>query len=216
MKYISLIIILFIIIACDSERRNSYQSIQHEQDSIAQLKKDSAEKFYNKEQNKIIGDIEFGITEKQFKKLSEQFDAKNYDNELIKHKIGDYYYSTIQGYYYNNKLHEVDIMGSYIDYNDYNTVLINQVSLLKDIISKKYGPNSYGQGLIAGYSIEKDQSRLVYGWSVGTKDIHIRIANRGLYYSVDLEIFQPKIREIINKEFDKKKDSTSSKASEVL
>lgn len=177
--------------------------------------KDSIQQFHNKEQNKVISDIEFGITKKQFQKLSEKYENTHVKDNIY-YTIGDYVFSRMDGYYYKDKLHEVDFDGDLINYKYYDTQLLEQVRVLKSIISNKYGPSTYGDGPIESYRTQEDRSYLAYGWTVGTKEIQIKIRNRGVYYSVDMEIFQMPIRKIINEEYQKKQDSTASKAANTL
>ena len=174
--------------------QNNPQSASVKLDStnikIEQLK--TLEKI--KDQRKVIGDIEFGINKMSFTRSKNKFLKASHPNEYkTQYSLGNYIFSTIEGEFNESKLYKVVISGSYIHYDAYNSELISQVEALKLILQKKYGEPTSGDGAPQWHKTDKHYSYLAYEWVVGLKSIQMRVCNRGLYFTLDIHIFQPEV-----------------------
>jgi len=168
------------------------------------------------EQKKVISNIEFGMSELESKKLIKEFvksSEKKYDEESTfnDHFIGDYEFSSygVFGVYENDSLFFLKVGGKNIHYDYYERDLNHQLGFIKDVIYSKYGEPTLNNGLPERYKINEESSFTAYSWTVGTKNIDITIDEDGLYYSVDLYIYQP---EILNMRTERRKAKNKEKA----
>ncbi len=170
-----------------------------------------------KEENKVLGNITFGVSETQFEQDLAKFKSTLAHNEFeTVFVIGDYIVSDIKGSFDNHKLYKLTTSGDFVPYQRYKEELLPQVEILKDLIAKSYGAPHSGTGAPAGNSIEKGYSYLAYSWKIGSKTIEIRVTNRDLYYTADLKIYQPKVEALIEKREANKETRTLEKTDEVL
>jgi len=147
--------------------------------------------FSEADENKVIGNINFGIDSTQFKNEHKAFIATLDHNEFQTiHAIGGYLFSKLSGKFDLNKLAEVSTTGDLIAHERYNAELLPQVDILKELIIKKYGEPHSGTGAPDYKVLKKDQATTAYSWTIGSKVINIDITNRGDYNSCDLKIFK--------------------------
>lgn len=170
------------------------------------------------DEKKVIGDIEFGITEKVFNKQSDKFRKSSFQKSdvLSPYHIGEYKFSDLNGRFDDKKLYSVTLKGRYIHYDDYKSELLHQVDFLKTMLNKKYGEPTSGDGAPPWHRTDNGYSYLAYSWGIGTKTIAIRVTDRELYYTVDLEIYQPDIEELIEKREANKSMEIADAAKDVL
>ena len=107
---------------------DSIEKVRQVQILKEQTTKDSIAKV---EQDKVIGEITFGITKEQFELKRKEFleqtkfvrrlhlDGTNYYGN----KMGSYSFRYLNGAYYNNKLYFAHVYGNSIHYEKYNTEL---------------------------------------------------------------------------------------------
>lgn len=204
-------IAMMMLMACSNEPKST-----NEFDAADSTKtKDSLAKaeILKVDENKVLGNIEFGITNKKFEQDLEKFKNSLEHNEFkTLFVIGSYIVSDIEGSFENNKLYKLTTSGDFIPYQRYKEELLPQVDILKAMIVKKYGEPHSGSGAPALNQSEKGFSYLAYSWRVGRKTIEIRVTNRDLYFSADLKIFQPEIEELIEKREADKSTRTIEKA----
>jgi len=209
------ILAITLLMACSNEPKSTQKTAVRDSTKI----KDSLNKSEDikKEENKVLGNIVFGVSEAQFDQDLSQFKSTLEHNEFQSvFVIGDYIVTDIKGSFDNHKLYKFITYGDFIPYQRYKEELLPQVEILKAMIAESYGPPQSGTGAPAEDSIEKDYSYLAYSWIIGTKKIEIRITNRDLYYSADLKIYQPQVEELIKKREADKKTRTIEKAEDVL
>lgn len=169
------------------------------------------------EQEKVIGDIKFGDSEKETKKNLEEFIKKSKRKEYSNSDfpdcfIGNYKFSEygLYGLYYKSKLYLLHIYGNPIHYDEYESEIPRQIEFLKSVISEKYKEPHTSNTIPESFETKKGYSYEVYSWNIGTKRIEIRLKDRGVYYSVDTEIYQPNIVKILeNAQLEEDKNMTN-------
>lgn len=169
------------------------------------------------EQEKVIGNINFGDSEKETKKNLEDFikksKRKEYSNSpFLDCFIGNYKFSEygIYGLYDKSKLYLLHIYGNPIHYDEYESEIPRQIEFLKSVISEKYKEPHTNNTIPEISATKKGYSYKIYSWNIGTKRIEILLKDRGVYYSVDIEIYQPNIVEILeNAQLEENKNMTN-------
>jgi hypothetical protein len=145
--------------------------------------------FSKADENKVIGNINFGIDKKQFAQEENAFMATLEHNEhQTTYAIGGYLFSDLTGMFSSNKLNELNMTGDLIPPERYEAELLPQVEILKDLIAKKYGEAQEGSGAPAYKDLKKDQPYTAYSWMIGSKVINVDVVNRGEFSSCDLKI----------------------------
>lgn len=175
------------------------------------------------EQEKVIGDIVFGINEKEASKKISAFiknssRTKYSDSDLTYPFIGNYEFSPYgsRGYYYDDKLYMLVIQGQVISWDDYENEVPREVRYITDVIKLKYGEPSTRNSIPERYNLEKGDKFLLNSWTVGTKQIDVRLSDSETYYSVDLYIYQPKIVEKRNQENRNAEKATTEKDKNIF
>lgn len=147
--------------------------------------------FSKADENKVIGNINFGINEKQFVQEEKAFmSTLDHNEHQTTYAIGGYLFSDLTGKFNSNQLNELNMIGDFIPQERYEAELLPQVEILKDLVAKKYGEAQQGAGAPAYQALKKNQSNTAYSWTIGSKVININVVNRGEFSSCDLKIFK--------------------------
>lgn len=150
--------------------------------------------FSEAEQTKAMGNIEFGISETQFEQALTEFKGTLEHNEFQTiYGVGDYMVSSFAGAFHRDSLHKLTLLGDLIPNERYHEELLPQLAAVKAIITKTYGEPHAGSGAPEQKQTTKGYSYKAYTWAIGTKTIDIKVANRGIYFSCDLVIYQPHV-----------------------
>ncbi|MEO6686053.1 MAG: hypothetical protein ABIN24_08810 [Dyadobacter sp.] len=217
MKPSHIIIGLVIIIqSCEDNKAKVEYGVQ--MDSLPAPKIDSTILI---EQNKAIGEIKFGISEKQFDKEKEVFDKKNevpaWEGSTAKtHKIGAYEYTWLNGYFNNDNLYKIMFQGGFIKYDDYDRDMSTPYYALLNMLKTKYGSPSIDRGLPSWTQIDKDYFQRCAEWTIGNRTIELRIHCHGTYYSLDLVSFKPEVEMRLQLIEDEKKKALQEKGTKAL
>lgn len=171
------------------------------------IKKDSITRI---EQIKVIGDIKFGMSKnqvvkriKKFTKENTKFVQKTYKKTSFtvkEHLIGNYRFDYIDGSYYNGKLYELIIHGFPIDWEYFDIVIAKEIEAITNIIKLKYGKPDSHSDIKPRYKYDDNYSYLINSWTIGTKEIEIRIVANKTTYNVRVVINQPEIEIKIEQE----------------
>ncbi len=210
-----LFLAIMMLLACSNEPKSTNEvSVADRTKTTDTLAKPEIDKV---DENKALGNIEFGISNKQFEADLVKFQNTLEHNEFkTLFVIGEYICTDIQGSFENNKLYKLTTSGDFISYQRYKEELLPQVEVLKTMIAKKYGAPHSGSGAPTVNQSQKGFSYLAYSWTVGRKTIEVRVTNRDLYYSADLKIYQPEIEALIQKREGDKNTRTVEPAKDVL
>jgi len=180
---------LTLVMACTNDPKTAKETGKPVREKIADTTASAV--FSEADENKVIGNINFGIDSAQFKKDHKEFIAKLDHNEFQTiHAIGGYLFSKLSGKFDLNKLAEVSTTGDFIAHERYTAELLPQVDILKELIAKKYGEPHGGNGAPDYKDLKKDQTSTAYSWTIGSKVINIDIVGHGEYSSCDLKIFK--------------------------
>ncbi|MBG6235858.1 hypothetical protein IWX76_002439 [Pedobacter sp. CAN_A7] len=182
---ICLVVALFM--ACTNDPKSSDTTAAA--DSVNIKDTTSTANFSEEDEIKVIGNINFGISKKEFDKEEQAFMATLDHNEhQTTYAIGGYLFSDLSGKFDLDKLNELNMTGDFIHQDRYEAELLPQVEILKDLVAKKYGEPHQGSGAPAYQNLKKDQSNTAYSWTIGSKIININVVNRKEYSSCDLKI----------------------------
>lgn len=194
------------------------QKVQEER--VAQKIKDS---IFNAEQDKVIDNILFMISEKEAKEKITEFVEKSkrtkYSNSDDKYPfIGNYEFRDYgnNGFYYNDKLYMFKIKGKYISWEKYDSEVPKQLGYIKNVIELKYGEPTYSIDIPERYRIDNDKSYVIYSWSIGVKQIDIRLSDEGTYYRINVLIYLPTVVEMITNENEQREKIKSEKDKNVF
>ncbi len=187
MKHLLAIFIGILAFSCNQPKKNSNQEnkIKHlEQDSItamedehARIEKIRKDSIIAIEQDKVIGNIMFGMTKKDVRTKIEKFRKENRRPNKVLGKpyyddfIGEYEYFQILDYYYEGKLYELNINGYLTNWEKYDSEVPRQIRYITDVIIQKYGdPDLH-------YTLNKAQTtkRIYLPYHVGTWKKRIEI-----------------------------------------
>lgn len=168
------------------------------------------------EQEKVIGEITFGMSKKQARQKLEKFRRTNKDKRGIYHKIGEYQYLSVSDLYQKGKLYSIKIEGAPIDWEYFKSDVPDQIEKITRIIKEKYGDPSKQYELMPRYRLEKNYTYLINQWDVGKKRIEVRVSDNGTSYSVDVAIYIPSIRDQVELDAVKKDIESAQKAKDVF
>jgi hypothetical protein len=190
-------------------------------DSLEIFRKDN---IITVEQNKVIGDVVFGISFEEFQKRKKQFmeKTKNVDwvgssgHKFYKQNIGDYDFIDVYGGFHNEKLYMVDVEGDLIHYDKYDVEMPRQVEAIQLPYIEKYGEPNIHFEIPKWHTMDKGYTYLVSSWVVGTKKIELRIKPDGSYNRLLVRIFQPKVVEQIKQEKEIKRNEEVKKTKDIL
>lgn len=224
--------VVFLLQSCgQNEQRLKQAREKAVKDSIAyindiKIKREQAIKdsITSIEQDKAIGEILFGIPEKEFKKQKEKFINKcqlpKYEFykslTIIYNKLGEYGFNSIYGWFHNDSLYSVELTGCSIEYDEYDRVMPDQYDALMSVLKNKYGEPTFNHGLPKWTSLEKGYFRRCAIWEIGNKTIEARVSCEGVRYTLNMAIFKPKIEERIRTEKQEKEKQSAKKATDLL
>ena len=181
---------------------DSIADVNSKKAQIAQEKRDS---ILDIEQMKVIGDIEFLMSETETKEKIKEFIKKSertkYSNSDLKYPfIGNYEFSEfgMKGSYNNDKLYMLKITGSGVSWEKYENKIPKELAYIKQVIELKYGEPEINRDIPQRYLINEDENYLIYSWQVGVKSINIVIHDSGQFYKVNVIIYLPSVAKMIN------------------
>lgn len=192
-------------------------------DSLQKIEQARLDSIQKEEEIKVVGDIRFGMNKKEFEKYKKEFENKckvlswqSGNTKFYDNKIGDYEFNYLYGGYYKEKLYYVQIKGTPIKYEYYDKDMKSQVVALFSILNNKYGTPNQDYGLPSWTTINKGDSYCCAYWSKGDKVIQMRVESEGIYYNLNLEMFQFSISSQMKKEREEEEKEAIKKGTEIL
>jgi hypothetical protein len=221
--------ILLLTTSCHQSTVRQYRE-QQRLDSIAEAKQKEIERIekarqdsiINVEQEKVIGDIKFGMKKIEVNQKISKFKsetARPYEivgTTFYDYYIGEYKYFQILDFYYQTKLYEIFIQGNPINWEKFENEIQKQINFISEVIKQKYGPPTFQKILDPIYNLQKGYSYLINRWEIGVKTIEIQVEDNGTYYCVNLVIYQPEIINRLNKEKEEKEKKSTEKAKNLF
>ena len=115
-------------------------------------------------QNKIVGDIQFGMNKKKFDELSKAYEKAHLKNR--RYHLGDFQYLNINPEFYRDKLYQVSLYNPWVENED---DLKQTIQGAYDLVTAQYGkPDSTHNGVI-GKGADQD----LFVWHIGRKRLKI-------------------------------------------
>ncbi|MGE0021645.1 MAG: hypothetical protein AB7S72_18395 [Draconibacterium sp.] len=115
------------------------------------------------------------------------------DTKYYEYKIGDYKFTTIYGYFHEEKLYSVQIRGEHMEYTSYDELMTGQSIALYKILKTKYGMPNQNYAIPDWYTLNHGDSNCLAFWKMGDKIVEMRIEKFRTNYYLNLEIFQSSI-----------------------
>jgi len=171
---------------------------------------------------KAIGNIDFYISEQEFKKQQKIFlqplirtvslgSAGSYNDGYI---IGEYKFNEIKGTFFNDSLFNVHIWGNKVDYDTYNTQMKQQYDVLLQILEAKYGLPEFSKPFPDRSTFDK--VNILAEWDLDFKKIIVVILRFGLDYRLDFSFYVPEMAERNNKAKQIESDKKNTDAVNIL
>lgn len=212
MKSIALLLcIMFYVISCgpsdkelEAKRMRANLKIieQNRRDSLKAILEQKRIDFIKVEQEKVIGEIKFGMSESKTKKLWKKF--LNNHKKSGSFYIGDYKFSgayRIVRFLNNNSLYYLTLRGYLIRYDEYVVEAPREYKAISNILENKFGKPDYERELIKWYKTDKNYYYTLKYWNIGKKRVEIKLSrSSGTYLTIDVSIYQPEIVEQINRQ----------------
>ena len=141
-KYISLCLLLPILLGLSSCGNTQTKPVDTTDIEIEVVEKAPE---HHPEEDKVIADLSFFISKKDFEKNEKKYLEKLFDEKLNKYHIGNYdavAYAT-NSYFENDSLYYVEFEGQSYDIDNYEGKLIPQYNELRKIYESKYGKPTF-------------------------------------------------------------------------
>jgi len=186
------------------------------------MKEDSIAKA---EQDKVIGEITFGVSEKEFEKRRNEFLKQTEYIEVVTvsgyefkgNRIGSYRFDRLQGRYHNDNLYFTRIIGSSIHYEKYDSELKPEAQSIYNIFTKdKYGLPSEENIIPEWHRLQKGYYYTFAIWEVGTKTIKLSIQDNGIYHKINVDIFRPEIENFLKNIEENKMQDAERRATDLI
>ena len=217
MKNVPIYLILLILFGCNVRTKDNTEIDSFKGELI------------KKEGTKAIGNINFFISEDEFKKQKEIFlkqlrdtvfitqNQSNGGYKSIKCKLGEYYIKDIKGDFFNDSLYSITIYGDGYSNHSYPQLMPGQYKSLLSILTEKYGKPD------ENIELPYQPSTSIIGdilakWNLGFKNLNIFLGysyeSNGDNYHVNFYYYVPEIRdrkEKIEKELKEEQSNTVNK-----
>jgi len=225
-------LISFLLLGCNQTKEKTVQKENREkaiQDSIVSLKTEQLQIEKAKqdsliviEQEKAIGTIQFGMRKKIVESKIKEFKKENRKPHKIMNKtfydyfIGNFEFSFIRDFYYQDKLYKIKIIGKPILWDNFDSEASRELKAISDILKAKYGNPNAHYDLEPRYKLKKNYTYLINSWSIGSKEIQVRISDQGTSYYVHLIITKPEIENKIKDELKEKEKQETIKGTDAF
>jgi len=152
------------------------------------------------EQTKVIGDIRFAMSKNAVEPKKKAFLTsiqKKAEYGFTEYYIGNFQlaHNPLRDYYFNDSLYQFDIHGDGIDWEYFDIKLPEQIDAITQVIKLQYGDPQLSYPLPPRYTMENHYTYLIHSWTVGKKDIEVRVSDEGTRYRVLVTIKQPEVEQ---------------------
>jgi len=217
MRNIILLLLLSTLLSCGSSETKI-------EDVVSDTTRTPIEKevvYPDSIQNKVIGEIKFGMPEKDAKKAIEKFEKQSEriidkNDGFAKNFIGNFGYITIYPQFHNKKLYQIMIRGNFIKWEDYKTKLPEELSNIKTVLQNSLGDPMKINSIPDFSETERGKSYLVYGWLLGNKKVTVYIESENSDYYISVYISRTDIESIVEEDNQRTKDSIANAAKKVF
>lgn len=200
--------------------RDSLDAVRRVEESEKPAK-DSLAKL---EQDKAIGEIMFGISEKQFNQDKSKFlekckvpKSERYSSTIVTdYRLGDYGFNSLDGWFNDDSLYRVRLSGGAIKYNNYERLMPEQHEALLTVLKGKYLSPTKNYGLPNRITIKEGFVYHSAIWEVGSKEIQTGISGGSAEYYLNLIIVEPAIEKKVKAEEERKEQESAKKGTEIL
>ncbi len=231
-RFVILVLVSAFAISCNHTKKKSSNKLDQEllkQDSITlislekeQIEQKKKDSIFLIEQNKVIGEILFGMTKIEVKQKIKKFrkESRRPDRFLglpyYDYFIGEYEYFQITGFYDEEKLYELFIQGDLTDWENFDKDVPRQAKYISNVIEQKYGEPDLHYNIQQRYKLKKGYSYLISRWIVGKKTIEVRLKDNGTNYPINISIFLQKVRNKISIENAQKEKQSTEKSKDIF
>lgn len=142
--------------------------------------------LYHKDEGKVLADLNFFISEKDFDKNADKY-LQNLGDAPF-HKIGSFEFGKPTGYFMNDSLYYVICKGYLCESTDYDRELSCQYDDLVRIYSNKYGKPTYVPSFPERDKVEESSSYYLVDWELGQREIQVSVHYSDYRYWIELRI----------------------------
>lgn len=156
---------------------------------LPETEKQDSKTFSNEDQLKVVGDINFFITKKDFEAKKEIFleQSDNKSTTGLGYIFGKYEFLRVDGSFVNDSLIYVSLVG--LIYKDSFTPRFEtQYNYLYSMIQQRYGDPTEKQKLPDEYELIRDKSKICDLWIIGDKYVIIKALYEYGSYFLNLDI----------------------------
>lgn len=221
-----LFFLIFSILSCNQKSKKQALLRQKQtQDSIQIIEKERIAAELNRNQLRLdsiireeekiaISDINFGITETEFKEKKSFFLKEC--NTNYRYSLGEFGFSDIYGSFYDNKLYEIILKGDKVRYDEYDRIMSDQYKFLMSILKQKYNEPVDETGLPKWNDVNKGNMENCASWKFGKKRIYVYLRCEGVEYSLYLIIDRIDISLKASEERERKEAESNIKGVDLL
>jgi hypothetical protein len=201
------LLVTFILFSCDNQpkKSNAADNISVQQPIIK-----ATDTISEEEQNRAIGDIQFGTSKKVASSHIMYFQNDS------KGRLGSFKFESVFDDYRHDSLYKVTLQGRAYQVGEYNSGLHDEVALLFQTINAKYGNPTVDNGFPTIGTVPAHYSHRCFSWKIGRKTIEIGIANMVIYYHAILVIYDNKVAQEIEAEQANEQATEEKKAKKLL
>jgi hypothetical protein len=198
MKYFFALISIALLASCNGQQDSAINnSFPVDTNKITKLKI-----YPDSIQNKVIGDIQFGIDKKAFDKLFAAYQKAHLKNK--RYHLGNFQYLLINPDFFNDKLYQVALYNPWVETED---DLKQTIQGANDLVVAQYGkPDSTYNGVIS-----KGADQDLFVWHIGRKRIKIISGYSFNMFTVTLQFEDVPIVDQLQADSRKHRDSLTRK-----
>jgi hypothetical protein len=221
MRLIFIVAIICSFFSCESRKKIKIGTSLLDTPSSVVTKKYS-DSLVKNEEDKVIGNIMFGISEKEYRIEKKKFENATKKQQKIasitidEYFIGNFEYFQMIDHFDSGKLYRLEIQGTPVSWDDYEGEISNRISAIQEVIMQKFRKPEIENSIPKMYEMEKGYTYLISAWDVGTKRIEIRIQDNQTIYIPYILIYKPSIQEKLDKIRTTKKDSVNKSAKNLF
>ena len=173
---------------------------------------------HHEDEGKVIADLNFFISKKDYEKNEDQYFKSIKDDRLNRFLIGNYEaMSNPKKYFDNDSLYYVEFQGQPYNYKDYNGSLINQYKEIAELYKSKYGHPSFQIASFPNsYEVSEGYYHELSRWDLGKRTISIRLSEWHGMFCINLAIFRNDIENRIKERKNMESQTRQSAAASVI
>lgn len=213
-KHICQWLVFAIILLGLSSCNNAQSYKERNADTLISIIEETPE--YHLDEDKVIADLHFFISEKDFEKNKSKY-LKQITDNIGWYKIGEYGSSNISSMFENDSLYHIEFNGHFREIEDYERKLIPEYKDLLKTYESKYGePRFQSDSFPKSYEMDEGYYYELSRWDLGKRTISIRVSQKSYMYQINLVIYRNDIDNRIKERHKNQSEENRVSASSVI